>query len=210
MTAAGRRRRRRRRRRERSAPRRITRCRVSDRVACRSCLTGGSLVVSRNVIWLESQFPGVSSGLTLLRLRRRSSFGRAWPGLVVLLVRISRRPGQDDAARLRHGFQACGADGLFEVVDSTSEGGLSDAEVFGALLEDWCPGPVRRRAAAAEGEVEIRRVPEPAEYATLSPEHDEDYLRAQIATDEFPAQRRSIRRRPTHGRLALCGNCSTA
>lgn len=31
-----------------------------------------------------------------------------------------------------------------------------------------------------EGEVEIRRVPEPAEYATLSPEH-EDYPRAQIA-----------------------------
>ena len=31
-----------------------------------------------------------------------------------------------------------------------------------------------------EGEVEVRRVPEPAEYATLSPEH-EDYLRAQIA-----------------------------
>jgi hypothetical protein len=28
---------------------------------------------------------------------------------------------------------------------------------------------------------EIRRVPEPAKYATLSPEHDEDYLRAQIA-----------------------------
>jgi hypothetical protein len=31
-----------------------------------------------------------------------------------------------------------------------------------------------------EGEVGIRRVPEPAEYATLSPEH-EDYPRAQIA-----------------------------
>lgn len=28
--------------------------------------------------------------------------------------------------------------------------------------------------------------------------------------DEFPARRRSIRRRPTHGRLARCGNCSTA
>jgi hypothetical protein len=32
----------------------------------------------------------------------------------------------------------------------------------------------------SEGEVEIRRVPEPAEYATLSPGHG-DYLRAQIA-----------------------------
>ncbi len=36
------------------------------------------------------------------------------------------------------------------------------------------------RRCPCEGEVEIRRVPEPAEYATLSPEH-EDYLRAQIA-----------------------------
>jgi hypothetical protein len=44
-------------------------CRVSDRVTCRSCLTGGSLVVSRNVIWLESQFPGVSSDFTLSALR---------------------------------------------------------------------------------------------------------------------------------------------
>ncbi|MGH3798240.1 MAG: YciI family protein, partial [Pseudonocardiaceae bacterium] len=31
------------------------------------------------------------------------------------------------------------------------------------------------RRCPCEGEVEIRRVPEPAEYATLSPEH-EDYL----------------------------------
>lgn len=77
--------------------------------------------------------------------------------------------------------------------------------LFGGLLEVGVPGPVRRRPLPCEGEVEIRRVPEPAEYATLSPEH-EAYLRAQIAIDEFPARRRSIRRRPTHGRLAPCGN----
>jgi hypothetical protein len=77
--------------------------------------------------------------------------------------------------------------------------------LFGGLLEVGVPGPVRRRPLPCEGEVEIRRVPEPAEYATLSPKH-EDYLRAQIATDEFPARGRSIRRRPTLGRLAPCGN----
>ena len=43
-------------------------CRVSDRATCRSCLAGGSLVVLRNVIWLESQFPGVSSDFTLSAL----------------------------------------------------------------------------------------------------------------------------------------------
>jgi hypothetical protein len=36
------------------------------------------------------------------------------------------------------------------------------------------------RRCPCEGDIEIRRVPEPAEYAVLSPEH-EDYLRAQIA-----------------------------
>jgi hypothetical protein len=36
------------------------------------------------------------------------------------------------------------------------------------------------RRCPCDGEIEIRRVPEPAEYAVLSPEH-EDYLRAQIA-----------------------------
>lgn len=36
------------------------------------------------------------------------------------------------------------------------------------------------RRCPCAGDVEIRRVPEPAEYAVLSPEH-EDYLRAQIA-----------------------------
>jgi hypothetical protein len=115
---------------------------------------------------------------------------------------------QDHAARVRCGFQECGADGLFEVVDLTSEGGPSDAEVFGGLVDVGCPGPVRAYGTLpCEGEVEIRRVPEPAEYATLSPEHDDDSLRAQIArTDECPARRRSIRRRPTHGRLAPCGN----
>ena len=87
---------------------------------------------------------------------------------------------QDDAARVRRGFQECGADGLLEVVDLTSEGGLSDAEVFGGLVEVGCPGPFADGPLPCEGEVGIRRVPEPAEYATLSPEH-EDYPRAQIA-----------------------------
>jgi hypothetical protein len=52
--------------------------------------------------------------------------------------------------------------------------------LFGGLVE---VGGARVRFASGplpcEGEVEIRRVPEPAEYATLSPEH-EDHLRAQI------------------------------
>ena len=40
----------------------------------------------------------------------------------------------------------------------------------------------------------------------LSPEH-EDYPRAQDRhTDDFLAPRRSVHRRPTHGRLASCGN----
>ena len=45
------------------------------------------------------------------------------------------------------------------------------------------PVPIQIRAHArcpCEGKSEIRRVPEPVEYAVLSPEH-EDYLRAQIA-----------------------------
>ena len=50
--------------------------------------------------------------------------------------------------------------------------------LFGGLLEVGCP--VRFAGGRPlPCEVEIRRVPEPAEYATLSPEH-EDYLRAQI------------------------------
>jgi hypothetical protein len=51
----------------------------------------------------------------------------------------------------------------------------------------WLIDVTSRREAADwarrcpwDGVVEIRRVPEPAEYAALSPEH-EDYLRAQIA-----------------------------
>ncbi|WP_291418404.1 hypothetical protein [Actinophytocola sp.] len=51
----------------------------------------------------------------------------------------------------------------------------------------WLLDVASRREAAEwvrrcpyDGEVDIQRVTEPAEYATLSPEH-EDYLRAQIA-----------------------------
>ena len=51
--------------------------------------------------------------------------------------------------------------------------------LFGGLLEAGVPR-VRFAGGALPCEVEIRRVPKPAEYATLSPEH-EDYLRAQIA-----------------------------
>jgi hypothetical protein len=95
-----------------------------------------------------------------LHLRRRHLFGRAWPGLVVILVRILAGRSQDDAARVRRGFQECGADVLFEVVDLRSEDGLSDAEVCGGLVEVGVPGPGRVRRAG--------------------PGH-EDYLRAQIA-----------------------------
>jgi hypothetical protein len=50
-----------------------------------------------------------------------------------------------------------------------------------------CPVRFAGGPLPCEGEVEIRRVPEPAEYATLSPEHDEDYLRAQISAPmSFP------------------------
>jgi hypothetical protein len=87
---------------------------------------------------------------------------------------------QDDAARVRRGFQECGADGLFEVVDLTSEAAFLTPRCLAAWLRlgarvRFADGPL-----PCEGEVGIRRVPEPAEYATLSPEH-EDYPRAQIA-----------------------------
>jgi hypothetical protein len=58
-----------------------------------------------------------------------------------------------------------------------------------------------------EGEVEIRRVPEPAEYATLSPDHTRTTCEPRSLADESPARRRSICAGDrTHGRLAACGN----
>ena len=46
---------------------------------------------------------------------------------------------------------------------------------------------------------------EAVEYATLGPEH-EDCLRVDRAPMRFPRRARSIRWRPTDGRLAPCGN----
>jgi hypothetical protein len=40
-----------------------------------------------------------------------------------------------DAASARLGFQKCGADGVFELVELVDEDGLSDAELFGGVAE---------------------------------------------------------------------------
>ena len=104
-----------------------------------------SILVDQRVRWLSH---GMSCGLSLssVALLHRAfcaygvvtcsvEHGQDW---WYFLCEFLADRSQDDVARVRRGFQECGADGLFEVVDLTSEGGLSDAEVFGGLLRLGC------------------------------------------------------------------------
>jgi hypothetical protein len=43
--------------------------------------------------------------------------------------------GELDAASVLPGFQECGADGVFELVELVGEDGLSGAEVLGGVVE---------------------------------------------------------------------------
>jgi hypothetical protein len=52
---------------------------------------------------------------------------------------------QRHPARACGGLQECSADGAFELPDLKGEAGLSDAEVFGGVVEVGVPGTARSR-----------------------------------------------------------------
>jgi hypothetical protein len=131
-------------------------------------------------------------------VRRVSETERKEPAMRFLVLTTSDDGVPPTAAALWRYNEELVRAGVLVAADgpASSARGARVRVAGGQVTFDECDGPVigywlldvasRREAAEwagrcpCAGEVEIRRMPEAAEFAALSPEH-EDYLRAQIA-----------------------------